>query len=511
MNRDARAPHSYARTPGESEPPLLRVSGLEKSFYATRAVDDVDFDVHQGEIVALLGENGAGKSTVIKMLAGVYRADAGEMLLAGAALDGGARKRISFIHQNLGLVEWMTVAENIAQGLGYPRNALGLISRRRMNAQALRVLESIGGGIDPETRVFDLPRTERSLLAIARGLVSDPKLLVLDEPTASLPASDVERLFGVLRRLRDTGVGMIYVSHRLDEIYEIARRAVVMRNGRVVADRAVSEIAPRELVELIVGRSTETPAFAPPSAERRLELRRVRVGGGPPVSLDVRRGEILAVCGLRGAGQELLGRAIAGAARLDGGRMILDGARYAPASPAAAVSAGVAFATSNRESESVAAGLTVRENLFLNPRVWGRRAWSACTVRRERIQAHAVLAPFGVRPADPELSLDTLSGGNQQKVILARCFGRGREAVVLEEPTMGVDVGAKAEIYGLLGELAAAGTAVVVVSTDMEEVAKIAHRAIVMGRGRIVAELTGADLTIPGLIAAASDLDRTAA
>ncbi len=491
------------------EIPLLRVTELSKSFFATRAVNRASFDVHQGEIVALLGENGAGKSTVIKMLAGVYKPDGGSIRLSGADVDAaGVRKQISFVHQNLGLIDWMTVEENIAQGLGYRRNRLGFIDAKAMRAQADEVLQAVGGGIDPRARIFDLPRAERSLLAIARGLVSKPKLLVLDEPTASLPQSDVERLFSVLRTLRNTGVGMIYVSHRLDEIYEISQRAVIMRNGEVVADRPVTDITPRELVELIVGRETVSPKFEDPTSNVRLRLDAVSVGGGEPIDLEVREGEVLAICGLRGAGQDALGRAIAGAVRADGGRMTLDGAPYSPKDPAGAVEKGVAFATSNRETESVAPGLSVRENLFLNPAVWGRKAWNARLPAGERKEAADLLAPYQIRPADPELPLDTFSGGNQQKVILARAFGRGRKVVVLEEPTMGVDVGAKAEIYSLLGRVVAQGTGAVVVSTDMEEVAKIAHRAVVMGRGRIVAELTGDDITIPNLIAAASDLDR---
>lgn len=488
--------------------PLLSVEGLTKSFYATRAVDDASFTVNQGEIVALLGENGAGKSTVIKMLAGVYKPDAGEIRLLGAELDGEVRRDISFVHQNLGLIEWMTVAENIALGLGYPRTKIGMVSGRRMDEQAAEVLASVGGGIDPRTRIFDLPRAERSLLAIARGLVSKPKLLVLDEPTASLPAGDVERLFSVLRTLRDSGVGMIYVSHRLDEIYQISQRAVVMRNGVVVADRAVGELSPTELVELIVGRETTVPHIGAAGERPRLVVTALRVGDTEPIDLVLREGEVLAICGLRGAGQEVLGRAIAGAVRPRGGVMTLDGVAYEPRDPRDAVEAGVAFATSNRESESVAPGLSARENLFLNPRVWGRRSWQARTAREEGKEALEVLGPYQVRPADPELPLDTFSGGNQQKVVLARCFARGRAVVVLEEPTMGVDVGAKAEIYDLLGRAAGTGTGAVVVSTDMEEVAKIAHRAIVMGRGRVVAELAGEELTIPNLIAAASDLDR---
>ncbi|NEM90938.1 sugar ABC transporter ATP-binding protein [Galbitalea soli] len=489
--------------------PLLQVSALSKSFFATRAAEDVTFSVNQGEIVSLLGENGAGKSTVIKMLAGVYRPDSGEMKLSGADLDAsGVRKQISIIHQNLGLIEWMTVAENIAQVLGYPRR-LGFIDQRAMNRRAAEVLELVGGGIDPQARVFDLPRTERSLLAIARGLVTNPKLLVLDEPTASLPAADVERLFAVLRRLRDSGVGMIYVSHRLDEIYEISSRTVVMRNGHVVAERPVAGLSHAELVELIVGRHTQATVFDSPEEGVRLELRDVAVDGAGPVTLTLHRGEVVALCGLRGAGQEPIGRAVAGAVPIRSGSLRLDGDDFVPRNPSVAVGRGIGFATSNREAEAVAPGMSVRENLFLNPAVWGRRAFQFRTGKAERAAAAEYVRAFGVRPADPELPLDTFSGGNQQKVILARWFGVGRKVVVLEEPTMGVDVGAKADIYGLLRDAARLGTAALVVSTDMEEVSKIAHRAIVFGRGVVVAELSGADLTIANLVAAASDLQRT--
>ncbi|MDM4763010.1 sugar ABC transporter ATP-binding protein [Galbitalea sp. SE-J8] len=490
--------------------PLLEIRNLNKSFYATRAVRDVSLTIDQGEIVSLLGENGAGKSTVIKMLAGVYRPDSGEILLSGANVDDpGVRKQVSIVHQNLGLIDWMTVSENIAQVLGYPKRA-GFISSKGMTRQAEEVLATVGGGIDPDARIFDLPRTERSLLAIARALVSKPKLLVLDEPTASLPQADVERLFDVLRTLRNTGVGMIYVSHRLDEIYEISSRTIVMRNGAVVGNRRVEGLSHGELVQLIVGHDTVNPAFDPPHRTERLRLDDVVIGAIGPVSLSAREGEVVALCGLRGAGQEQLGRAIVGATKIDSGRMTLSNERFAPRSPHHAVARGVGFATSNRETESVGAGLSVTENLFLNPQVWSRKWWQFSKASTERRTAYEYIRRFGVRPDDPDLPLDTFSGGNQQKVILARWFGVGRTLVVLEEPTMGVDVGVKGDIYLLLRDAAREGTTAVVVSTDMEEVATIAHRAIVFGRGKVVAEISGPDLTIANLVAAASNLDRRA-
>ncbi len=475
---------------------VLSVRHLVKSFHGNKAVDDVSFEVNPGEIVALLGENGAGKSTVIKVLAGVHRKDSGAVVVDGD---------VAFVHQDLGLVEWMTVAENIAMATGFPRRN-GLISWRVVRERAERTLELVGGGIDPDARVFDLPRTERSLLAIARAVVNDPRLLVLDEPTASLPQTDVERLFAVLRGLRGNGVGMIYVSHRLDEVYEIADSVVVMRDGSVVANAPASDIPPDELVRLIVGRDT---GFAAPGAlghAVRLDLRDLCVGDVGPVDLTVRAGEVVGLVGLRGAGQDEIGRAVAGEKKPASGRMFLDGKEFRPRDTAAAVAAGVGFTTSNRETDGVASGMSVRENLFLNPQVWGRRLFSVSGTGGERSRASALVREYGVRPADPEAPIDSLSGGNQQKVVLARWFSVGRAVTVLEEPTMGVDIGAKADIYALLRQAGRRGMGTLVVSTDLEEVAAVCHRALVFERGRVTRSLAGDELTVSALVAAVSGL-----
>lgn len=485
---------------------LLEVRGLSKAFFATQAADQVNFDVHGGEIVSLLGENGAGKSTVIKMLAGVYKPDAGTMMLAGRDIQGqGGRKDISFVHQSLGLIDWMTVAENIALQMGYPTRA-GLVSKRAMIAQAERVLDLIGGGLDPNTRIFDLPRTERSLLAIARALVGEPKLLILDEPTASLPAAEVDRLHQVLRTLRAAGTGMIYVSHRLDEIYQISSRTVIMRNGRVVADRDVARLSHSELVELIVGHETTAVSFAPPKEDVRLELDEVVIGDVGPVTVHAKSGEIIGLCGLRGAGQAEVGRAIGGVVPTTAGTMRIDGSQVKFVKVADAVSENVGFVTSNRESEAIGANMSVRENLIFNPGLWGFAWYRPNSAKAEREKTWKVIQDFSVRPPDPELSLDTFSGGNQQKVLLGRWLGQGCRIVVLEEPTMGVDVGAKAEIYALLQRAADAGLTVIVVTTDLEEATTICHRALVFERGHVTNELVGDHLTIANLLAAASGL-----
>jgi ribose transport system ATP-binding protein len=487
--------------------PLLHFDHVSKQFAATLAVDDVTFDVHAGEICALLGENGAGKSTLIKILAGVYPIDGGSIACEGRdvhSADG--RTGLAFIHQDLGLIEWMTVAENMAVGYGFARKR-GLIDWQATNDLAAAALDRVGGGIDPRRRVFDLTRSEKSLLAIARALTTDAKLLVLDEPTASLPQAEVEKLFAVLRELRSKKVGMIYVSHRLDEVFQIADTVAVMRNGALVGYRNVGEIDEPELVRLIVGRDPAPIEIAPPMAGAtgpQLELRDVSVGDVGPVSFSVAPGEVVGLVGLRGAGQEVVGRAICGVEKVTAGTVLLQGKPLVVKNTREAIDAGMTFVTSNREAEGLATGLPVRENIFVNPRVWGRGNRSLRSRKDERVAALDVITKHDVRPLDTERPADTLSGGNQQKVILARWLRVKRPVLVLEEPTMGVDVGAKADIYRLLRETLATGTAALVVSTDYEEITKVCHRALVFRGGKIVAELDRSQLLVGTLIAAAS-------
>ena len=486
---------------------VLEIRGLDKSFYATHAADNVSFSVNSGEIVALLGENGAGKSTVIKMLAGVYTPDSGAVLIDGKQLNlDGKNPEIAFVHQTLGLIEWMTVAENIAQIIGYPKK-LGLISPKKMNQQAAEVLSIVAGGIDPEARIFTLSRTDRSLLAIARALIQKPKVLVLDEPTASLTAHDVSRLFEVLHDLKDVGVGIIYVSHRLDEVYEIADRSVIMRNGKVVADRQVLDLPKSELVSLIVGKEVLETEFKAPGDKIQFSLKEYGTDSAGPLSLDIRKGEVIALCGLRGAGQDEIGRAIAGVIESTRGSISNSEGPLKYRKVSQAVRLKIGFSTSNRETEAIAAGMSVKENLFLNPLLWGRGLFSGIRSKNERAETFPHLDKFGVRPRDPDLSLDTFSGGNQQKVILARWFGLSFNLMVLEEPTMGVDIGAKADIYGLISDVTQEGTSLIIVSTDMEEVVRVANRAVVFLAGVPIRILEKSEITFSNLVSIASNLD----
>ncbi len=488
----------------------LRFDDVAKSFGATRALKGVSLDVHRGEVLALLGENGAGKSTLIKVLGGLFRPDRGQVTIDGVPyrhrVRGGARAQVAFIHQDLGLVEWMSVAENIglAGGFGGGRR-LGAIDWRALGERARDALKRVGCTFDPETRVGALSRTEKSLVAIARALTVDCDFLVLDEPTASLPADEVDRLFEAVRRLKARGVGMIYVSHRLDEVFRIADRVVVMRDGRVVGEKPVAETTPAELVGLIVGRSDlelfrKAPLKPGPVRARVDDLVTPAAG---PVSFEVRQGELLGLVGLRGAGQEEVGRALFGAVP-HRGRVALDGAEPDLSSPGAALAAGVGLVARDRAEESVCPSLSVRENLFLNPGAAGRGLFAPLPPAAEARRAAALGASLGLRPNDPALAVEGLSGGNQQKVVVGRWLATGRRLLVAEDPTAGVDIGAKADIYRLIAAALDAGLAVVVVSTDFEEVAGICHRALVFNRGRIIAELSGPALTTEGVITAAS-------
>ena len=493
--------------PSSPAQPLLSMRGVCKQFGGTQALADAGIDVGRCEIVALLGENGAGKSTLIKILAGVHPLDSGTITYRGhdvGHIHGLRRLPIAFIHQDLGLIEWMTVAENVSMMLGFPRR-LGLIDWGATRTRAARALEQLGADIDPDVRIHHLTRTEKSLVAIARALAADAEILVLDEPTASLPADEVAKLFAALRRLRTRGVGMIYVSHRLDEVFEIADRMVILRDGRVVCERPVKAITPEECILRIVGREP-SQVFRRPAqhtGDARLRFEDVTTDCAGPLNCGMRAGEVVGLVGLRGAGQESIARALFGLAPVSG-RIVIDGRAITPSSPRQAIALGINLVCADRMAESVAPGLSVRENLFLNPIAAGRRLTSYVRPDEEFEAASDAGERIGLKPNDPAIPIDWLSGGNQQKVVVGRWLHLQGKIYVFEDPTAGVDVGAKAEIYRLFDVALERGATILIVSTDFEEVAKVCHRALVFDRGRVVAEFSGGELCVENLLAAAS-------
>ena len=488
---------------------LLTFEGITKRFGGTTALRDVSLHLDAGEVLALLGENGAGKSTLIKALAGIHTPDEGRILFKGEAYvhrppRPNEKQRVAFIHQDLGLVEWMSVAENVGLAQGFSMRGPA-INWRETETRAVAALAKVGCDFDPSCRVQSLSRTEKSLVAIARALAAEADVLVLDEPTASLPADEVERMLVVLRDLRARGVGMLYVSHRLDEIFRIADRVAVLRDGRLVGAKAVSETSPSELVNMIVGREVKD-LYVRAKLNRGRETLRVTelsTGSAGPVSFTANEGEVLGLVGLRGAGHESVARALFGA-EASQGSVQLNGKPLDMSSPQVALQQGVGLIARDRTEESVAPALSIRENIFLNPLAVGRLLTSILSPTAEAERALGIGDDVGLRPNDPALAIEALSGGNQQKVVVGRWLATGRKLLIAEDPTAGVDVGAKSEIYRLVAKALEAGLTVIVVSTDFEEVAHICHRALVFSRGSIVAEIATNALTTQSLIHAAS-------
>ncbi len=507
----------------------LTVRGITKSFWGNVVLAQVDMSVEQGQVHALLGQNGAGKSTLIKILSGVYQADHGEVLVDSTPVTPGRPEvPVAFIHQDLGLVGDMTVAENMALVAGYGRRH-HLISWSEVRRRARASLEALGLDLDPDASVTQLSAAERSMVAIARAMSMQTRFIVLDEPTAALPASDVGRLFRAIERLRAQDVGFLYITHRIDEVFQICDRVTVLRNGRRVLSAPVGQVTRESLVASIVGhdlpggdraldhgpgafprpeslpRSGSAPVTPDRPASVVIATRSLSVGRAGPVDIEVRRGEVLGLVGLAGAGQIEVGRALVGAARPSGGHMELEGRPYHPRSPSEALGHGVmGFVAGDRLQESIAAGLSVQENLYLNPGAQHRSPLKLIGHREEARRAAEVLRRFDVRPADPAMPIGLLSGGNQQKVVVARWVEAEVRALVLEDPTAGVDVGAKPELHAILRRMADAGAAVVVISSDFDEVVGICDRALIFGKGHVVAALEGEALEISALTSLAS-------
>ena len=480
----------------------LAVSGLRKTFPGQVALAGVGLHLRRGEVHALLGQNGSGKSTLIKVLAGVYQPDPGaEAEVNGTPLALGSavaahHAGLRFIHQDLGLVPTMDVVDNLALGQRY--QARWWLSSRREEAAARGLLADLDAGIDVTALVGSLSAAERTIVAVARALrggVSSSGVLVLDEPTASLPAAETGRLFRLLRTVAARGTAVLYVTHRISEVFELADWVTVLRDGRGVLSAPVSDVTHDLLVERIVGRPLAEFYPEPPSPESDdalaadgLAAARLR-----ELSFTVRRGEIVGVAGISGSGREDVAPAMTGAIAWTRGRLAVGGRVIDSLDPATAIGLGIAYLPHDRKLHSAIPSFTVRENLTLPRLRAGRCGW--LSLRRERADAQQWLDRLSVRPADTERVFATLSGGNQQKVVLARWMRCGARVFVLDEPTQGVDVGAKTMIYEALTDAARRGAAVVVASSDGEELARLCDRVIVLRDGRAEAELHGAALT----------------
>jgi simple sugar transport system ATP-binding protein len=483
--------------------PVLELAGITKRFAGVQALSGVGLRLRAGEVHALMGQNGAGKSTLIKVLTGVHAADAGQVRLDGAAIRPQSPQHaqalgLSTVYQEVNLCPNLSVAENIFAGRYPRRGARGLlrIDWPRMARDARTLLARLGLDLDVTQELGRHPVAVQQMVAIARALHGRPRVLILDEPTSSLDDDEVRRLFAVLRQLRAEGLAILFVTHFLDEVYEIADRITVLRNGRQVGEWRTAELDAQALVGAMIGREF-TPDLRPAEA-------RTHTGGAPllatqglargahlqPVDIELREGEVLGLAGLLGSGRTELARLLFGLDRPDAGQITLRGERVRVDSPGRAVRHGLAMCPEDRKAEGVVAGLSIRENIALA--LQARQGLLRCLSRREqRTLAEGFITRLGIKAEDAEMPMGQLSGGNQQKALLARWLATEPSLLILDEPTRGIDVAAKQEIMSRILELARAGMSVLFISAELDEVARVSDRIAVMRERRKACELPG--------------------
>lgn len=495
-----------------TDQPLLQLRGIRKRFPGVVALDGVDFTVRAGEIHALLGENGAGKSTLIKVLTGVHEADGGEIALAGNVIrpsspKAAERAGISTVYQEVNLIPTLSVAENI--GLGRQPGWAGFLNWRAMRRHAREALARLDLECDVDAELGTLSVALQQMVAIARALDLRARLLILDEPTASLDEKEIEELFGVMRRLREQGMGIVFVTHFLDQVYAVTDRITVLRNGTLVGEYATAELPRLQLVAKMLGRDlTETAAqeaaahsahadAAPLLAARDL----ARAGAVRGISFELHRGEVTGLAGLLGSGRTETARLLFGVDRRDAGEIRLRGEPVALRSPREAIARGIAFSSEDRKVEGILPNLSVRENLIVALQA-KRGGWRALSrAEQDKLVQHYIQA-LRIKTADAEVPIRTLSGGNQQKVLLARWLATQPELIILDEPTRGIDIGAKAEIEQIVAKLRADGVAVVFISSEIEEVVRNSSRVIVLRERTKAAEFAGTEITSARLMQA---------
>ena len=481
--------------------PLLLLHGVTKRFGGVTALDAVDFELRRGEIHALLGENGAGKSTLIKVLGGIHVPEAGTISIDGRPADirgvvDANRFGIRIIHQELSLAPNLSVAENIY--LGREPRRLGLLHRRAMFRDAESLLERLGMAELPSVRtgVSRLSIGHQQLVEIARALSREARILVLDEPTSALAEAETEALFATLEQLRRQGTGIIYISHRLEEITRIADRITVLRDGRSVGTQDASRVNAAELVRWMVGRDIVDHFHRPPrhAGAIALEVRQLRNDRVDGVSFELRHGEVLGIAGLVGSGRTELARALFGIDPIEAGEIRVEGRPVRIRSPRDALRAGMVLVPEDRKREGLVMLQSVAFNLAI-PWVADWIRWATPNGRKRREIVDRAVRDFRIKAADPEQPIDSLSGGNQQKTLVGRWMEHRPQVLILDEPTRGVDVGAREEMFAIVGSLVASGMAVLLISSDLAEVLNIAHRVAIYRDGRILQTAAAADLT----------------
>jgi rhamnose transport system ATP-binding protein len=489
---------------------LMHLAGISKSFGGVKALKQVSIELRTGEVHALVGENGAGKSTLIKIITGAVQADEGSIELEGQQIDhndpvAARRLGIAAIYQQPALFPDLTVAENIAIGLEQ-NGPFRRINWRQRRKRAADLLSRVGASIDPATVASDLTMPQQQLVEIARALGANAKVLILDEPTASLSEREAGKLFDVIRNLRTSGVGIIYISHRLDELYQIANRVTVLRDGTLVATRPIHDVDKSELIRLMVGRELTAvfPKQTVSIGEPVLELRSLgcRASGIQNIDLAIRAGEILGLAGLVGAGRTELARVLFGLTPTDSGQIIFHGKPLMIDSPQRAIELGIAYLPEDRRRHGVILELPISANTSLA--ILRQLAGPVrLNFQRERTLAREMVERLAIKTPSIDTPAGNLSGGNQQKVALSRWLATNPAVLILDEPTQGVDVGAKAEIHRLMGDLARGGLAILLISSELSEILGMSDSIAVMRGGTIVGQMNGAEATQERILALA--------
>jgi len=478
--------------------PLVEMLNISKGFPGVRALNDVRFDLMPGEVHALMGENGAGKSTLMKILSGVYSLDAGEVRIDGQPVDIASPREaqkhgIAIIHQELALMRDLTAAQNIFIGRE-PRKGL-LLDETRLNADAAAIFHSMNLGLDPRVMVGNLTIAKQQMVEIAKALSYKSRVLIMDEPTAALTESEIAELFTIINRLKADGVGIIYISHKMDEIKRISDRVTVMRDGEYVGTVPAAETPIETIISMMVGRKLSDEALVIPdtsNAEVALEVRGLRRGKEiRDVSFSVRKGEILGLAGLMGAGRTEVARAIFGADPVEAGEVLVHGKRVTIRRPQDAVRAGIGYLSEDRKQFGLATGLDVRNNIALATLSRFTGLGGVIDDAEMKKTAEGYIRQLSIKTPSDTQEARLLSGGNQQKVVIAKWLLRDCDILIFDEPTRGIDVGAKSEIYKLLNSLAAQGRAIIVISSELPEILRLSHRIAVMCEGRLTGVLPG--------------------
>ncbi|PKQ75581.1 ribose ABC transporter ATP-binding protein RbsA [Aeromonas sobria] len=488
--------------------PILELTGIVKTFPGVRALDEAGLRVYPGQVMALLGENGAGKSTLMKVLTGIYQADAGSVSYRGQPVHfKGPRdsqdQGISIIHQELNLLPELSIAANIFLGRE-PRTRFGSIDHKQLRERASGLLGRLGVKHGPDTRLGDLSIGEQQMVEIAKALSFDASVIIMDEPTDALTDTETEQLFVVIRELRQQGCGIVYISHRLKEIFQICDRVTVLRDGKWTGEKAVSELDEDKIIEMMVGRRLEEqyPRLARELGPVSLQVKNLTGPGVRGVNFSLRQGEILGFSGLMGSGRTELMKLIYGASPISAGEVEVDGHGLVPRSPADGLAAGIAYISEDRKGDGLVLELSVRENMSLCA-LGEFISHGKIDGKAERQAVSDYVRLFNIKTPSQDQLIKLLSGGNQQKVAIAKGLLTRPKVLILDEPTRGVDVGAKKEIYQLINQFKKEGMSIILVSSEMPEVLGMSDRIMVMHEGRISAEFNTRDANQEKLMAAA--------